>query len=75
MLKRSVRLGDLIEWIGSLDGKPEKPSFDKCSYLGKRVEGVTVEAVAEAHLVLFGSADVSQCHHVLWAAGQIDQLR
>jgi len=61
VLTDAVRLRDLIEWIGSLDGKPKKPSFDKCSYLGKRVEGVAVVAVAEAHLVLFRSVDVGEC--------------
>ncbi len=74
VLTDAVRLRDFIEWIGSLDGKPKKPSFDKCSYLGKCLEGVALEAVAEAHLVLFRSVDVGECHHVLRTAGEIDQL-
>jgi hypothetical protein len=48
--------------------------LDECSYFSKRVKGVALKAVAEAHLVLFRPVDVGESHHVLRAAGEIDQL-
>ena len=69
VLTDAVRLRDLVEWVGSLDGKPKAPGFDERSYFRERVKGVALIAVAEAHLVLFGSVDVGECHHVLRAAG------
>jgi hypothetical protein len=75
VLTDAVRFRDLAEWVGPLDGKPEAPGFDERSYFSKRVKGVAAKAVAEAHLVLFRSVEVGECHHVLRAAGEIDQLR
>ena len=74
VLTDAVRFRDLVEWIGSLDGKPKAPGFDERSYFSQRVKGVTLKAIAEAHLVLFRSVDVGERHHVLRAASEIDQL-
>jgi hypothetical protein len=74
VLTDAVRLRDLVEWVGSLDGKPKAPGFDERSYFSKRVKGVAVKAAAEAHVVPFRSVEVGERHHVLRAASEIDQV-
>jgi hypothetical protein len=74
VLAGAVRFRYLVERISSLDGKPKAPGFDQRSYSRKRVKGVALKTAAEAHPVLFGPVDVGECHHVLRAASEINQL-
>lgn len=73
-LADAMRFRDFVEWVGSLDGKPKAPGFDKRPYFAKRVKSVAFGAAAESHPILFRSIDIGECHHILLPACESNQF-